>query len=300
MKSDLISKTIEIDGNTIHYLTNETELHKSVSKPLLIFLHGFPENAFAWESLIRCLPEGYEVIAPDLPGYNKSSPLPNESDYSVTSLLARLSAFVSVVQRGRETILIGHDWGGAIAWSLAAFYPKLFSKLVIINAAHPSAFIQSLKHSRKQRIKSQYIHQLIDTHAESELRRTHFALLKQMLGEHLFIENGPYAKLLLNNWNSEANLNAMLTYYRQMPQQVPAVDPTSEELDAIRVPNVRISLPTLVLWGKNDDAFDTGIVNYLPDYVTTLDVKYHDQATHWVHREQAQWAAEEIVSFIEG
>ena len=153
---------------------------------------------------------------------------------------------------------------------------------------------------KKQRIKSQYIHQLVDTHAESELRRTHFALLKQMLGEHLFIENGAYAKLLLNNWNSEANLNAMLTYYRQMPQQVPAVDTTSDALNAIRVPNVRISLPTLVLWGKNDDAFDTGIVNYLPDYVTTLDVKYHDQATHWVHREQAQWAAEEIVSFIEG
>ena len=300
MKPDLISKTIEIDGSTIHYLTNETELHNGVTKPLLIFLHGFPENAFAWELLIKCLPEGYEVIAPDLPGYNKSSPLPNESDYSVTSLLARMSAFVSAVRRERETILIGHDWGGAIAWPLAAFYSKLFGKLVIINAAHPSAFIQSLKHSREQRMKSQYIHQLIDTQAEDELRRTHFALLKRMLGERLFVGSESYAKRLLDNWRNDANLNAMLTYYRQMPQQVPAVDTTSDELDAIRVPNVRISLPTLVLWGKNDDAFDTNILNYLPDYVTTLKIKYHEQATHWVHREQAQWAAEEISNFIDG
>lgn len=300
MKSALISKTIEIDGSAIHYLTNEADPDKDTAKPLLIFLHGFPENAFAWEPLICCLPEGYEVIAPDLPGYNMSSPLPNDSDYSVTSLLARLSAFVSVVQRDRETILVGHDWGGAIAWPLAAFHSELFSKLVIINAAHPSAFIQSLKHSRVQRVKSQYIKQLIDTHAENELRRTDFALFRKMLGENLFSENKSYAMCLLDNWRNDANLNAMLTYYRQMPQPVPPVDTTPDELDAIRVPNVRVSLPTLVLWGKNDDAFDTGILNYLPDYVTTLEIKYHEQATHWVHREQAQWAAEEIAIFIEG
>ena len=132
------------------------------------------------------MPANYHVIAPDLPGYHQSEPLKDNSDYQVTSLVSRMGEFVQTVSQGRKAILVGHDWGGAIAWPLAAFQPNLFTKLVILNAAHPSTFTQALKTSRAQRKKSEYIKSLVADDAEAVLKQTDFALLKGMLGSALF------------------------------------------------------------------------------------------------------------------
>lgn len=93
-------------------------------------------------------------------------------------------------------------------------------------------------------------------------------------------------------------LSAMLNYYREMPQMAPEAHAPEAELTRLRVPNIRVTLPTLVLWGRLDDAFDEGILDGLATYVPDLRIVYHDTATHWVHREQATWAAKQIVGFI--
>ena len=148
------SKYAMVDGASIHYLSREEEGAKN---PLIIMLHGFPENAHTWEGLMAILPTTLDIIAPDLPGYHLSSPLPSETDYQVPSLIGRMAAFIEKVKKGRKVILLGHDWGGAIAWPLAAFHQTLISKLIIVNAAHPSCFTRAIKTSSMQREKSQYI-----------------------------------------------------------------------------------------------------------------------------------------------
>ena len=294
----LRSHYMEVDGHDIHYLSNVERVNNTSTNPLVLFLHGFPENAHAWEPLISCLPEGVDVIAPDLPGYHKSAPLGQEGDYAVPMLLARMATFIEEVSNKRRVVLVGHDWGGAIAWPLAAFHSHLFSHLIILNAAHPSTFTELLKTSRKQREKSQYIHQLIDDDAQSTLQSTDFTLLKNMLGESLFSTHKGYADTLLAMWNNKRSLSAMLNYYRNMPQLVPVTDADEHELKRIRVPNIRILIPTLVLWGEQDDAFDVDILDGLPRYVDSLTIKRHGVATHWIHREQAMWAAKHICDFI--
>lgn len=305
-KKALESRFVTIDGHQIHYLTNigekdenkEGEEQDLTNNDLLIFLHGFPENAHAWKTLVAYLPDEFDVIAPDLPGYYKSEPLSSEESYTVPNLLTRMSTFIETVAKGRRAVLVGHDWGGAIAWPLAAFHAHLFSRLIILNAAHPSTFTELLKCSRAQREKSQYIHQLIDDKAQSTLEKTEFLLLKNMLGEALFSADMEYANTLLSGWNNKHSLKAMLSYYKNMPQRVPKTNAVQKELEDIRVPNIRILLPTLVLWGEKDDAFDVSILEGLPRYVENLTVKRHQTATHWIHREQAVWAAKHISNFI--
>ncbi|WP_034331568.1 MULTISPECIES: alpha/beta fold hydrolase [unclassified Alteromonas] len=265
---------------------------------LFVLFHGFPENAHAWEAFIRTLPSHYDIVAPDLPGYHLSDPLSEERQYEVPTLIKRMATFIEKVKKGRKVILVAHDWGGAIAWPLTAFHPDLIHKLVILNAAHPSTFTQSLIVSKQQRVKSQYISSLRDKNTVSSLISTDFKLLKDMLGETFFEQQWDYASTLLNDWSQEARLSAMLNYYRCMPQDIPSVDASDEELQAIHVPNIHIGVPTLVLWGRNDLAFDDAVLHGIEKYVPHCEVIYHETATHWIHREFPTWASDRVLAFI--
>ena len=293
--------TISVQHHSIYYLERKGQKPDS---PLLILFHGFPENAHAWEALINALPANLHIIAPDLPGYHQSEPLTDRADYQVPSLISRMGEFVRMVSQDRKAILVGHDWGGAIAWPLAAFQPNLFHKLIILNAAHPSTFTQALKTSRVQRKKSEYIKSLVADDAEIVLQQTDFAMLKNMLGTTMFdgaelgVNEHNYTTRLLRSWRNTPTLSAMLNYYREMPQMAPDEDAPDTSLSRLRIPDIRVSLPTLVLWGRLDDAFDEGILKGLETYVPDLRIEYHDTATHWVHREQASWAAKKIAAFI--
>lgn len=291
----IASKYIEVGGCAIHYLSREGT---QTSNPLLVLLHGFPENAQTWESLINVLPSTLDVIAPDLPGYHLSSPLNRETDYQVPLLITRIASFIRLVKEDRDVILLGHDWGGAIAWPLAAFHQDLFKKLIIINAAHPSTFTHSLKTSPLQREKSQYIHALIDDTAQQTLNETNFELLKRMIGASLFEENTEYGKALIEDWSEPHTLNSMLSYYRQMPQQVPPLNATQTELDDLRVPEVFIYLPVLLLWGEQDDAFDLSVLDNIEHYVPPLEMHFNKSASHWLHREETDWVAQKITGFL--
>lgn len=314
----LQSQYVTIDGKRIHYLSREpsAELAKEPSSGLgkgpsaklgkeltsdnilFVLFHGFPENAHAWEAFIRTLPSHYDIVAPDLPGYHLSEPLSEERQYEVPALIKRMATFIEKVKKGRKVILVAHDWGGAIAWPLTAFHPSLIHKLVILNAAHPSTFTQSLIVSQEQRAKSQYISLLRDKNAVSSLISSDFWLLKNMLGEAFFEQEWDYASTLLNDWSQEARLSAMLNYYRCMPQDIPPVDASDEELQAIHVPSIHIGVPTLVLWGRNDLAFDDAVLEGVEKYVPHCEVIYHETATHWLHREFPNWASNKVLAFI--
>ena len=290
------SKYAMVDGASIHYLSREEEGAKN---PLIIMLHGFPENARTWEALIALLPTSLDIIAPDLPGYHLSSPLPNEKDYQVPLLIGRMAAFIEKVNKGRQVILFGHDWGGAIAWPLAAFHQTLISKLIIVNAAHPSCFTHAIKTSSMQREKSHYISTLIGKNAERMLLKTDFQLLKDMIGSCLFEREASYSKALLNDWRQPEILNAMLNYYRQMPQHVPQKNVSKKVLDSIRIPEIFIHCPTLLLWGEQDDAFDLSVIDKIEDYVPLITKRFNPSGSHWLHREKPEWVQKEMIDFIE-
>ncbi|MBU2879252.1 alpha/beta fold hydrolase [Aliiglaciecola lipolytica] len=296
------SKLAQIDDCYIHYVEM---CDCDAPKGTLIFLHGFPENWRTWRNQMTHFCKHYRVIAPDLPGYNQSSK-PNDIEfYQVTNLVEVLSRFVTFVAAGQPVSLIAHDWGGAIAWPLVAFHADLFSSLVILNAAHPSTFTREMISNQVQREKSGYIHQLIASDAIEKVSEDDFRFLKDMFLD----ENGNSAltpaEILeyQQSWQISGVLDAMLNYYRVMPQLAPvntnghASGPV-KDTQKMKIPNIRINVPTLVLWGIRDLAFVPEILNGLDDYVPNLKVVRFENANHWLHHQYPQQVNEQIERFL--
>jgi len=111
--------------------------------PLMVLLHGFPEFWFSWKYVLQhFFRKGYRVVAPDLRGYNESSKPVSVQDYRLETLSADIDCLIQ--QLGYEScICVGHDWGGAIAWSVAYLFPSRVRRLIIVNAPHPFKFYQA-------------------------------------------------------------------------------------------------------------------------------------------------------------
>ncbi|WP_414827750.1 alpha/beta fold hydrolase [Alteromonas sp. H39] len=278
-------KKCTIDGKVLSYLFRPAS---EPNAPVCVLLHGFPEAGFAWEGVIAQLPASATIIAPDLPGYANSEPLENDSDYAVPALVSRMSAFIAQVAGGEPVTLVSHDWGGVIAWPLAAFHPQLITRLVILNAAHPGAFSRELQNNIEQREKSAYIHTLTEPDAAKRLADSDYALLTYMLRSRA--PDDGYIEKLKSTWSLPGRLHAMLAYYRMLPQPVPAKDDTV----TLHIPNIRISQPTKLLWGKKDTAFCLQVTENLSKWVPNLTLEYHDDASHWLHREFPDWVAARI------
>ena len=126
-------------------------------RPVLVFLHGFPEAAFVWDELLEhfARPEngGYRCVAPNLRGYEKSSQPADVKAYRAKLLVQDIAALIRIEGAPIEC-LVAHDWGGAVAWNLANQLPELTKKLAIINSPHPGTFLRELKSNPKQQAAS--------------------------------------------------------------------------------------------------------------------------------------------------
>ena len=152
-------------------------------RPVLMFLHGFPEAAFAWDELLAhfAQPEngGYRCVAPNLRGYERSSSPTDVGAYHAKALAQDIVALIAAEcgATGQLAALVAHDWGGALAWNLGAARPDLMQRLVIINSPHPQTFARELRGSPVQQAASAYMNFLIRPDAEALLAERDFARL---------------------------------------------------------------------------------------------------------------------------
>lgn len=293
---------VTIDEVDIHFV-EAGENHSQT----IVFLHGFPESWHTWQNQITYFSQSYRVIAPDLPGYNLSDKPSNINFYQVPNLISFFSKFIKAVAYQQEVILVAHDWGGAIAWPLVAFYPQLFSRLIILNAAHPSTFTREMIKNPNQQLKSEYIHQLIAKNAVSKLTANNYQFLfdKILSSMQDDILTESLKQRYLEVWQQEGAINGMLQYYRAMPQLAPSsqqqvanggpVVSTQE----MTIPQINIRRPTLVLWGEQDQAFVVECTSGLSDYIDDLSLVTFNDASHWLHHEKSEEVNQHIQSFIQ-
>lgn len=290
----------DIDGVALHYV------EAGDAGQTMIFLHGFPEYWASWEQQIAFFSERYRVIAFDLPGYNLSGKPTSDAFYQVPNLISFLSKGIKLVSSNEPVILVAHDWGGAIAWPLAAFHSELIHRLVILNAAHPSTFTREMINNPVQRQKSAYIHQLIAQDAHATVSSESFLFLRQMLFDDL--RRNPFStyrkKQYLEAWAQPGAIEGMLKYYRSMPQLAPS-DVTQEEsgptrkLAEMKIPQIRIPQPTLVLWGEKDRAFVPELLEGLEEFVVDLEIHRFSDASHWLQHEYPEEVNEAICNFLD-
>ena len=152
-------------------------------RPVLMFLHGFPEAAFAWDELLAhfAAPEhgGYRCVAPNLRGYEQSSSPADVAAYQPRQLVQDIAALIAdeCGPHGQLAALVAHDWGGAVAWNLASARPELMRRLVIINSPHPQTFWRELRQNPAQQAASAYMNFLVRPDAEALLAENDFARL---------------------------------------------------------------------------------------------------------------------------
>ena len=225
------------------------------SAPAMIFLHGFPESHRTWRHQLPAFARDHFVVAPDQRGYAASDKPPAVEEYAPARIVADLLALADALGIGRFT-LVGHDWGGVIAWMAALNHPDRIDRLIICNAPHPLVFQRSLFDDPEQRAASQYINRFRDTALDhglvgAGLERffaTGFArfVTRTIAGE----DKAAY----LAEWAHPGAMTAMLNWYRASPIIVPAPGETPERPAWLDAPFPPVTQPTLVVWGMQDRA----------------------------------------------
>ena len=312
-------------------------------RPVLMFLHGFPEAAFAWDELLAhfAAPEhgGFRCVAPNLRGYEQSSRPADVSAYHAKHLAQDIAALIAAEcgPQGQLVALIAHDWGGAVAWNLAAARPELMQRLVIINSPHPQTFWRELRQNPAQQAASAYMNFLVRPDAEALLAENDFARLwpffdlmgasgaaaQQQAAAALSddaIGPGDAAQALAlpdgAGWMTEAlraqyravwtgegshpgaGLTGGLNYYRVSPLR-PAREGDAAAAGVELPPEAfTVKLPTLVLWAMQDSALLPELLSGLQRWVPQMQLERIERATHWVVHEQPARVAASIQRFL--
>jgi len=298
--------TIDIENVNIHYVEAGANNREHAPRKTMVFLHGFPEYWGTWHAQLDYFAEDYRVIAADLPGYNLSDKPKDQSFFEVPNLIQFMAKFIQSVVPEEKIILVAHDWGGAIAWPLAAFFPQLIDKLIILNAAHPSTFTREMIQNPEQRQKSEYIHELIAPDAVARVSANHYQYLKEKIfaGMRQGTLNSAQRQAYQHVWAQPGAVNGMLQYYRAMPQLAPSEKVKSDNGEQVmtpaqmKIPNIRISCPTLVLWGEKDQAFVIENVVGVEEYMPNVRIKRFPNASHWLQHELPDEVNREIVNFL--
>jgi pimeloyl-ACP methyl ester carboxylesterase len=207
-----------------HGITLSCRFAGEKGRPVLMFLHGFPEAAFVWDGLLAhfALPEngGFRCIAPNLRGYEQSSAPAEVADYRPRHLMQDIAALIEY-EGGPLACLVAHDWGDAVAWNLTASLPGCMEKLALINSPHPGTFLRELRQSPAQQAASAYMNFLIRPDAEALLAEGDFRRMWEFFSSMGAVD-GPHA------WRTDAvkaqyrevwraGLTGPLNYYRASP-----------------------------------------------------------------------------------
>jgi len=270
-------------------------------RPVLMFLHGFPEAAFVWDGLLEhfALAEngGYRCVAPNLRGFEQSTQPAEVKQYRAKYLVQDIAALIQLEGAPLEC-LVAHDWGGAVAWNLANQLPHLMKRLAIINSPHPGTFLRELQSNPKQQAASAYMNFLIRPDAEKLLREDDYRRLWEFFTRW---GGAPWLTETVKDqyravW--DASLTGGLNYYRASPLRPPrAEDPAAA---AITLPRemLTVALPTLVLWGMEDAALPPGLVEGLEQYVSQLTLEKVEGASHWIIHERPDFVAQRLGDFL--
>lgn len=262
--------------------------------PALIFLHGFPESHRTWRNQIAHLSDRYRCIAPDQRGYRGSSKPQEVEAYTADKLTADIFALADALGIAEFTI-VGHDWGGAIAWSVALFGQSngRVTRAIICNAPHPWLFQRLMIESPEQRESSQYIRAFKDT-ANDELVREHgltALMLQHVRWDRPQALEPEEAQAMVADWQDRDAAFGMLNWYRASALYVPAMDEEAEMPPFAARPFPKLTIPTLVIWAMDDLALPAVNIEGLDELVDDLTVVPLEGSGHFV-----QWEAPEAVN----
>jgi pimeloyl-ACP methyl ester carboxylesterase len=286
---------VEIVEGQFAALANGTRLHYASAgqrgKPLLLFVHGFPEFWYEWRDQLPEFGSDHYAVAPDLRGFNLSDMPAEPSAYKAKLLIEDLRLLIQELGYQR-CVMVAHDWGGALAWSFALALPQLLEKLVIINAPHPYLFMRALATDPAQQQASAYMNWLRAPGSEAALAKDDFAMMDGFLSGRGQPRAPWFDGAVRDKYRQcwARGLTGGVNYYRASPLYPPTeADPGAQRLLAqMRPEDFRVTVPTRVIWGESDIALPKSLLDGLEACVEQLDLVRIPEGTHWVVHEQPQ------------
>ena len=259
---------LKTNGINLHYVTQG-------QGPLMLFLHGFPEFWYSWRHQLDYFCDRYTCVALDLRGYNDSDKPQGVEAYRIEALVEDVRGVIQSLGDGPVT-LVGHDWGGAIAWAFADAHGDLLERLIVMNMPHPAKFAEGLR-TPQQLARSWYIGAFqLPLLPELLIQVGDFWLIEQTL-RGMAIDKTAFSNADLRQYKAAAAkpgaLTAMVNYYRAASRASP------------RSWGV-LTLPTLMIWGEADTALGKELTYGTEAYVSDLRLRYIPQCSHWVQQEQ--------------
>lgn len=283
------------DGIRLHYASVGER-----GRPLVLFLHGFPEYWAAWEDVLPHFAATHFAVAPDLRGFNLSSQPAAVSAYRPRDVVADLERLLAHLGYERA-IVVGHDWGGAPAWHWASTAPARVARLVIVNSPHPIPFARDLVASAEQQRASAYMNRLRAPGAEATLASDDYRTLENFFLAMQRLDALWYTPERARRYRAvwRRGLTGALNYYRASPLYPPTADDPGPRALRLDPEAFRVKVPTLVIWGEADLALPVALLDGLDAVVNDLTIARLPGATHWVAHEQPADVARLILGFID-
>jgi pimeloyl-ACP methyl ester carboxylesterase len=270
------AQVIDIDKRVEHGYADSggVKIHyASLGKgPLVVMLHGFPDFWYSWRHQMDALSKTHQVVAPDLRGYNLSDKPQGVENYDIKLLIGDVIALIKHLGRDKA-IVVGHDWGGGIAWGLASAAPQMVEKLVIVNLPHPRGLARELANNPEQQKNSAYARRFQQEGAHKALTAEGLAQLAPAEVRDRYVEAF-----------RRSDFEAMLNYYkRNYPREPYADNPLLA---------AKVAVPVLMFHGLKDTALLPGALNNTWDWLEKdLTLVTIPHAGHWSH-----WEAADLVT----
>ena len=263
--SDFTDHYFDFDGITLHYV-------EAGSGPLVIFYHGFPLFWFSFHHQMTALKDHYRVVAVDGLGVNLSSKPTDLDKYKLPNLAAQLDALANHLAPGEPFSLVGHDWGGALAWSFAQAYPDRLEKVIGINAPPTNQLLHLLQTNEEQRKRSSYMwlmrggktHTLITEDGARRLWKNAYAKFRD-LPHFTKAHDEAFREALAVPGAVDGGIN----WYRA---NIPLLQDLGEA-ECWPSPIASTPVPALLIWGETDTTFVAEFIDELDQYATNLEVK---------------------------
>lgn len=277
---------VETNGIRMHYVTQG-------EGPLLLLLHGFPEYWYSWRYQIPVLAEFFRVAAPDLRGYNETAKPKEIESYHLSELMADITGFIHALGEKRA-VLVGHDWGGVLAWSLAMEYPEAVTRLIVLNAPHPAIFQRHLLKNPKQTARSWYMflfqlpavpEKLLSFRNHAFIRRQWASRLEKEAIERYI---GAIAK--------PRALTSGINYYRANASKKFLLGALGRQKDLFPP----VTAPTLLIWGEDDPYLCRELTEGVQAaYVQApYELCLIPHCGHWVQQEKPEQVNRAMLEFL--